>query len=89
MASVDWDVACAGSMVTGAGRLALLALPLNTGARPLASMLVRLKSSLTLPLTVTVWPTWLAARSAGPSPPTKMPSEVAGLASWSAVGVST
>ena len=34
----------------------------------MASIAVRLKSSVTLPLTVTVWPTWLPARSAGPKP---------------------
>ena len=84
--SVVCAAACAGSIVTGAGSAARAP---KTGVRPLASIAVRLNSSVTLPVTVTVWPMCLALRSAAPSPPTKMPSDVAGLASCSAVGVST
>ena len=89
MASVVCAAASAGSIVTGAGRLARSAGPLNASVRPVASIAVRLKSSVTLPTTVTVWPMCVAARSAADSPPTKIPSEVAGFASWAEVGVST
>ena len=90
LASVDWAAAWAGSIVTGAGQVGAVGLPLNTGVRPVASIAVRLKSSVTLP----THGHGLADVAGGAvgradSPPTKIPSEVAGFASWSAVGVST